>query len=458
MMKFHLKTLGCKVNQVESAYIIEKLTEEGFIFSSEEEAEILILNSCIVTSKSEAETRKIIKRWLKLNPQIIVLTGCYAQKFSDKIFNFFNDFFKNSINKKFLTLGQKEKFRIVEILRDSLNKESKEISSPLILVEDISQEKTCYPIIINKFFAHSRAFIKVQDGCDNFCSYCIVPYVRGQPRSVPLEYILKQIEIFVKNGYREIVLTGINLSKWGKDFNPPKKLTHLLTKIEEFLSSFNKEFILRLSSIEVNEIDEDFFDYVKNSKFIAPHFHFPLQSGSNKILKLMNRKYLREEYLEVLERLYKLFPHATFGADVIVGFPGEDEKDFRDTYELIEKSSLNRLHIFPFSLRPGTFVEKLNYKISKQEIENRKKMLKRLIEKKREKFLEKELGEERRAVIEYFDKNKNMWKALSENYITTYIDLNKINKENGNWQGKIIKIRFFKKEKNYLIGDFLKLL
>jgi len=453
-MKFYLKTLGCKVNQVESAYIIEKLVEEGFTFSSEEKAEILILNSCIVTSKAEAETCKIVKKWLKLNPQIIVLTGCYAQKFSDKIFNFP----KNSLNIKFLILGQKEKFRMVKILKNLLNRESKEIVSPLVLVEDISREKTCYPIIINDFFAHSRAFIKVQDGCDNFCSYCIVPYVRGQPRSVSLEYILKQIDIFVKRGYREIVLTGINLSKWGIDFNPPKNLTYLLVKIEEFLNSFGKEFILRLSSIEVNEIGEDFFDYVKNSKFIAPHFHFPLQSGSNKILKLMKRKYLREKYLEVLERLYELFPHATFGADVIVGFPGEEEKDFIDTYELIEKSPLNWLHIFPFSLRPETFAEKLNSKINKQEIENRKKILKRLIEEKRKNFLEKELGGIRKAVIEYFDKNKSMWKALSENYITTYVDLNKFNKGSENWQEKIIKIRFSKKEKDYLIGDFLKLL
>ena len=452
MRKFHLKTLGCKVNQVESAYIIEKLIEEGFSFSQEEEAEILILNSCIVTSKAEAETRKIIKKWLKLKPQFIILTGCYAQKFSDKIFTFLKD----DINTKILILGQKEKFRVVKILKELLDKERKDVISPLILVEDISKEKTYDPIIIKDFFGHSRAFIKIQDGCDNFCNYCIVPYVRGQPRSVPLEYILKQTEIFVKRGYREIVLTGINLSKWGIEFNPPKNLTYLLVKMEEFLNSFNKEFILRLSSIEVNEVGKDFFDYVRNSKFIAPHFHFPLQSGSNKILKLMNRKYLREEYLEVLERLYELFPHATFGADVIIGFPGEDEKDFRDTYEFIERSPLNWLHIFPFSPRPGTFAEKLNSKIPQQEIENRKKILKNLIEGKREKFLEKEIGKERKAVIEFFDKNKNMWKALSENYITTYVDLSKLNGGKENLQGKIVKIKFSEKEKNYLIGDFLK--
>jgi threonylcarbamoyladenosine tRNA methylthiotransferase MtaB len=448
---FFVKTLGCKVNQVESAFIIEKLTEEGFSFSSEEEAEILILNSCIVTEKAEAETRKIIKKWFKLKPLIIVVTGCYAQKFFKESVKLFNN------NKtKFLILGQKEKFKIAEILKIVLN--DKENSSPYVFVEDISEEKTCYPVVLNNFFGHSRAFVKVQDGCDNFCSYCIVPYVRGSPRSVPVEYILKQIEIFIENGYREIVLTGIHLGKWGVDLNPPQKLTDLMLKIEEFLNTFNKEFILRLSSLEVNEIDKDFLEFIKNSKFIAPHFHIPLQSGSNKILRLMNRHYTREKYRETLEKLYEIYPYATFGADVIVGFPGEKEEDFRDTYELIKNSPINWLHIFPYSERPGTPAEKINPKVSQKEIEKRKKLLKDLIEEKRKELLKKELGKVRRAVVENFDKNKNMWKSLSENYITTYLNLDELNIKDEDLKGKIIKIRFSEMGKDHLTGDFLKLL
>lgn len=450
-MNFFIKTLGCKVNQVESAFIIEKLIEAGFSFSSEDEAEILILNSCIVTEKAEAETKRIIKKWFKLNPESIVLTGCYAQKFFKDPVRLFNN------NKtKFLILGQKEKFKIAEILKIVLN--DKENSSPYVFVEDVSEEKTCYPVILNNFFGHSRAFVKVQDGCDNFCSYCIVPYVRGRPRSVPVEYILKQIEIFIKNGYREIVLTGIHLGKWGVDLNPPQKLTDLLVKIEKFLNTFNQEFILRLSSLEVNEIDEDFLEFIKNSKLIAPHFHIPLQSGSNKILKLMNRNYTREKYQETLEKLYEIFPYATFGADVIVGFPNEKDEDFRDTYELIKNSPINWLHIFPYSERPGTPAEKINPKVSQKDIEERKKILKELIEEKRKGFFKKELGEVRKAVIEDFDKNKNMWKALSENYIITYLDSDRFDIKSKELKGKIVKIRFSEIENDHLTGDFLKLL
>jgi len=448
-----VKTLGCKVNQVESAYIVEKLAEAGFSFSSEDSSKILILNSCIVTSKAEAETRKIIKKWLKLNPEVIILTGCYAQKFSKEA----TKLFKNNEKTLFLVLGQKEKLKIAEILKNTLNKKE-EISSPFVLVEDISEEKTCPPVILNQFFAHSRAFVKVQDGCDNFCSYCIVPYTRGRPRSVPLEFILKQIEIFVEKGYREIVLTGIHLGKWGIDLNPPQRLTTLLIETEKFLSSFNKEFSIRLSSIEVNEIDEAFFEFIKNSKFIAPHFHIPLQSGSNKILKLMNRNYTREKYLETLEKLYEIYPYATFGADVIVGFPGEDEKDFRDTYELVKVSPLNWLHIFPYSERPGTPAEKLNFKVPQKEIEERKKLLKDLIEEKRKRFLEKELGKIRKAVLESFDRNKLMWKALSENYITTYLTLDKNSNRDEKLKRALIKVKFLKREDDYLVGNFLKLL
>lgn len=443
---FFVKTLGCKVNQVESAYIIEKLTEEGFILENEDRANILILNSCAVTKRADIEVYKILKKWIKINPKLIILAGCYSQKFSEAAYLFAQ---KNNIN-NVLILGQKEKLRISEILKNVLTENKNKL--PLILVEDISENDVCEPLFIHKFFGHSRAFLKVQDGCDEFCSYCIVPYVRGKPRSVLLEDILRQIEIFINEGYEEIVLTGVHLGKWGADFNPPKKLTDLLIEIEKFLKSFNKEFNLRLSSIEVKEIDKDFLEFLKNSEFIVPHFHIPLQSGSNKILKLMKRNYTKEEYLEIINKLYEIFPHATFGADVIVGFPGEEEKDFIETYNLIKESPLNWLHIFPFSERPGTSAENLNSKVPVKEIERRKKVLKELIDKKRQEFLKKEIDKIRKVVLEYFDKNKNMWKALSENYISAFV---KIKKEIQLSPKKIIKIKFKELKENYLIGEVL---
>ncbi len=444
---FFVKTLGCKVNQVESAYIVERLVKEGFCLSSEEKAEILILNSCIVTAKAESETRKIIKKWLKLKPEVVVLAGCYSQKFHNSNLEFAEKLIKNNIP-LFLVLGQKEKFKIAELL-----KKSETYSSPAVLVEDISQEKTCFPIILNNFFSHSRAFVKVQDGCDNFCSYCIVPYVRGAPRSVPVDKVLEQVKIFVENGYEEIVLTGIHLGKWGKDFTPKKKLTGLLWKIEEFLRLQGKEFNLRLSSLEVNEIDEDFLEFVEKSQFLVPHFHIPLQSGSNRILKLMNRTYTKEQYVETLLKLYKKRPHATFGADVIVGFPGEKEEDFRETYEICKESPLNWFHIFPFSPRAGTPAEKFPERIPSRIVKERVKILKDLFLEKRKEFLQKELGKERKVVLERFDEKKEMWKGLSENYISTFVNLRE-NKEE--LKGKIVKVRFVELVEDYLIGDLTK--
>jgi len=445
---FFVKTLGCKVNQVESAYIVESLIKEGFCLSSEEKAHTLILNSCIVTERAEAETRKIIRRWLKFEPEIVVLAGCYSQRFGKEALKIAEKFLKNG-NTKFLVLGQKEKFKIAEILKEI----EKEKRDGLVLVEDISEEKMCFPIVLSKFFNHSRAFVKVQDGCDSFCSYCIVPYVRGAPRSVPAEKVLESIKILVENGYEEIVLTGIHLGKWGEDFKPKKKLTELLWEIEEYLKSQGKEFNLRLSSLEVNEIDEDFLDFVKKTQFLAPHFHIPLQSGSNRILKLMNRNYTKEQYVETLLKLYKICPHATFGADVIVGFPGEKEEDFRDTYEVCKNSPLNWLHIFPFSPRYGTPAEKLPDKVSPKIIEERKEILKALFTEKRKEFLKNEIGKIRKVVLERFDEKAGMWKGLSENYISTFVNLKE---NNDKLRKKIVKVNFTEFKENYLVGDLVK--
>lgn len=443
---FYVKTLGCKVNQVESAYIIESLTKEGFSLSSEDKAKILILNSCMVTAKAEAETGKVIRKWSKLNPQIIVITGCYAQKFYKELSQ------KFTCDKiRFVILGQKEKFKIAEILNKILEEDQAK-KDLIIQVENIFQEKSCFPIILHNFLDHARAFIKVQDGCNNFCSYCIVPYVRGPERSVPMDKILEQIKIFMEKGYQEIVLTGINLGKWGKDFSPPKKISDLLWQIEEFLKLKKKDFNLRLSSIEINEIDEDFLEFAKKSQFLVPHFHISLQSASNKILKLMNRKGTKEDYLRILLKLYEIYPYATFGADIIVGFPGEEEEDFKETYKFIKDSPINWLHIFPFSPRPGTIAEKLPHRVKPQIIKERSEILKKLFLEKRKKFLEKEIGKTRKVVLERFDEKLKMWKGLSENYISTLVSLKDKKEE---LKGKIVRVKFLKLEDNYMVGDLV---
>ncbi|MCS7278799.1 MAG: tRNA (N(6)-L-threonylcarbamoyladenosine(37)-C(2))-methylthiotransferase MtaB [Thermodesulfobacteriaceae bacterium] len=446
-IRFFVKTLGCKVNQVESAFMVETLSKEGFILSEERTAQIFILNSCAVTHKATQESRKLVKRWKKFNPQLIVITGCYAQVYPQEILNWA----KKEEIENLVILGHKEKFEIAYLLRNFFDLESENRS--FIKISNPKEFTKFEDLFIEDFFQHSRAFVKIQDGCNQFCSYCLVPYARGKSRSLPIKQVLKQIETFIEKGYEEILLTGIHLGNWGEDLVPRQKLVELLWQVEKFLSQFKGEFILRLSSLEVTEIGEDFLEFAKHSHFLAPHFHIPLQSGSNKILKLMNRTYTSEFYLRVLEKLYQLFPQATFGADVIVGFPEEEEKDFEDTVKVVKNSPLNWLHIFPFSFRPGTLAEKKwSPKVPSWIVENRKKILQNLILNKRKAFLESEKGKIRKAVIESLE-NQNLLKGLTENYIEVKT---KTENPNSNFLiKKVVKIKLLEVKDLYFTGDLI---
>lgn len=441
-MRFYIKTLGCKVNQVESVYIIESLKDRGWSFCEEAEAEVLILNSCVVTAKAESECKKILKKWRRFSSKLIIIAGCYPQAYPEKLLKWA---IENKF-KKLLILGQEEKYRIFEIANKFLN-----LKEPKILVSDILAKKECEKIRINEFLDRSRGFIKIQDGCNSFCSYCIVPYARGKERSVPEEEILVQIKTLIEKGYEEIVLTGIHLGRWGKDLIPKRKLTDLLWQIEKLFSNYDKDLILRLSSLEVTEIDRDFLEFIKSSAFIAPHFHIPLQSGSDRVLKLMNRPYTSDLYLKTVEKIYEIFPHATIGADVIVGFPSETEEDFKQTYNLIERSPLNWLHVFPYSEREKTIAQKITPKVPDKVIKKRVKILINLFKEKRKKFLQKEIGSVRKAIVEGKSKDLSKIKALSENYIPILIENNNPTLK----IGKIFKVKFEKLIEDQVIGKVL---
>jgi len=408
-MRFYVKTLGCKVNQVESAYVVERLKECGFEASRlEDEAEVFILNSCAVTEKAYQETKKILRHWAKLNPKAVIVTGCSAVIYGEEL----KTLAERLEIPHFLILGQNEKFELQRFVKNL-----EELPSRYLEISPLGE--TCYPVILKEFYEHSRAFVKIQDGCSSYCSYCIVPYARGPSRSLPEKYILEQVRIYLAQGYREIVLTGIHLGMWGEDLKPKRKLTHLLYLLEELFQEYRKPLHLRLSSLEATEIDEDFLEFAKKSKFLCPHFHLPLQSGSNEILSKMNRKYSAEEYLEKLNQLYELFPLATFGADVMVGFPGEEERHFLETYELIEKSPLNWLHVFSFSPRPNTKAFSMKNLPPKEEVRRRVSLLRELHQKKRKEFLAKNLGEVRSAILE--KEKDGHFQALTNNYITVFI-------------------------------------
>jgi threonylcarbamoyladenosine tRNA methylthiotransferase MtaB len=305
----------------------------------------------------------------------------------------------------------------------------------------LEDEEERLPVLKN-FYNRSRAFLKIQDGCSSFCSYCIVPYTRGPSRSYPPSQVLEQARLFIEQGYREIVITGIHIGMWGKDLSPRSSLARLLEKLEDEVEQANAKVLLRLSSVEVTEFDEDLFAYLKGSRHICPHFHVPLQSGSNRILKLMNRHYTREEYIEKLEQLKELFPYATFGADVIVGFPTETEENFAQTFEVVEKSPLNWLHVFPYSPRPGTPAEKIKERVPETVVKHRSNMLRRLIEKKREDFYRELIGKSFYAIVEKAEKGQTI--VLTENYVHALLNDGFTNR--CLTQGELIKVKISRVE------------
>jgi threonylcarbamoyladenosine tRNA methylthiotransferase MtaB len=434
---FFIKTLGCKVNQVESACLYERLSELGFIPTSENSAEVLILNSCAVTEKAVSEAKKVVRSWIKRKPKLIVLTGCAVVSNKEDFLRFSEQFdFKN-----LLLLGQRAKLNPSHIVA---NLEIPATGLPKFL-ED---EEEGLPVLKN-FYNRSRAFLKIQDGCSSFCSYCIVPYTRGPSRSYPLSQVLEQARLFIEQGYREIVITGIHIGMWGKDLNPRSSLARLLEKLEEEIEQANAKVLLRLSSVEVTEFDEDLFAYLKASKHICPHFHVPLQSGSNRILKLMNRHYTREEYIEKLEQIKELFPYATFGADVIVGFPTETEEDFAQTFEVVEKSPLNWLHVFPYSPRPGTPAEKIKERVPETVVKHRSNMLRRLIERKREDFYRKIIGKSFYAILEKIEEGQTT--VLTENYVHALLNDGFTNR--CLTQGELIKVKISRVEGKKVIAE-----
>ncbi|OAQ21008.1 MiaB family protein [Thermosulfurimonas dismutans] len=393
-------TLGCKVNQVEGAFLRETLEAQGGILVSfRERADLYVLNTCAVTAKAAYEGRKLLRRALEASPELVVVTGCYAQTFPEEILK--------AGKGPVTVLGHAEKFRLVEILLA----ETPSTLAGEILVSLVEELKKAASAPIKSFPGHSRAFLRIQDGCSARCAYCIVPLARGPARSLPEEEILKQAKAFVEAGYREIVVTGIHLGAWGRDLSPPQSLTSLLRKLESL-----GDFRLRLSSLEVTEITDELLSWARESEKFCPHFHVPLQSGSNQVLAAMGRNYSGELYLETLRKIRQSFPEAALGADVLVGFPGETEEDFSRTYKLIAESPLTYLHVFPYSPRPGTRAYGRPL-VPSEEVSRRTKLLRELAVRKKRTFFQAQLGRILEVLVEGIDEETRLLKGLSQNYV-----------------------------------------
>ncbi len=394
-------TLGCKVNQCESEGIIGELSARGMkIVPFEQTADIYIINTCTVTKKTDYQSRQLIHRAIRKNPGAnVIVTGCYAQRAPEEIY---------SIAGVRSILGNTEKESILDSVAKPKTDEKK------IIVGNIRKEKFISGLWANVFFEHTRAFLKIQDGCDAFCSYCVIPYTRGTSRSLPVEKIIERMASLAANGYREIVLTGIHLGIWGHDLHPRQELAALLQRMAEKRPVER----IRLSSIEPRELNDEIISLIKESGMFCRHLHIPLQNGSNKILKMMRRDYDAAFFRDLVATLCESIPGIAIGTDVMAGFPGETDSDFAETSGMLEELPIAYLHAFPFSIRPGTPAANMDQQIPENEKKGRVKRLREIGKAKQRKFAEKFIGKRIDILIEKrFDKNTGFPIGFSDNYI-----------------------------------------
>ncbi len=396
-----LETLGCKVNQYETSYMVEALEEGGHsIVSFKDRADIYVVHGCAVTSRASYETRQLLRRGRKMNPKAaLVAVGCEAQRDPGRL-----------AREKLAThiLGNSHKHDILRHLSVSATMEN-----PFISVTSMVGKVPFHPLPVKKMYkGRTRAYLKIQDGCNAFCSYCVVPFTRGRSRSLEPLDVLEQAVRFLNHGYRELVLTGINLGQWGRDLTPPMELADLL----QGMDAGKKPSRLRLSSLEPGEWTPRLLGAMPNWKWLCPHFHVPLQSGSDEILQLMERPYKRKEYWELVQTLRSLFPHGALGADVLVGFPGETGQHFAATLEFVESLPLTYLHVFPFSPRPGTKAFSRKDRVTGPELKLRARALQELSLRKRVRFQETFMGKWVNVLVES-QVEEGWWRGTSSNYL-----------------------------------------
>ncbi|MCU0442901.1 MAG: tRNA (N(6)-L-threonylcarbamoyladenosine(37)-C(2))-methylthiotransferase MtaB [Bacteroidia bacterium] len=389
-------TLGCKLNFSETSTIGRQLTEQGYTKTDfEAGADVYVINTCSVTDNADKKCKRIVKEALRHNPEaFIAIIGCYAQLKPQEIAR---------IPGVDLVLGAAEKFNINAYLEDTHKKPVAEIKEGKI--KEVLEYHASYSL-----GDRTRTFLKVQDGCDYFCSFCTIPLARGKSRSDLIVNIVKQAEQIVNGGIKEIVLTGVNTGDFGAQTG--ETFLQLLQALEK-VPNLER---LRISSIEPNLLTDDIIQWVAQSKIVVPHFHIPLQSGSDKILSLMRRRYLTDLYTSRVQTIKTLMPHCCIGVDVIVGFPGESHEDFLDTYTYLNELDISYLHVFTYSERVNTTAYKMQGKVPLDERAQRSKMLHILSDKKRRHFYEQHLGTTRPVLWEAENSGQTMF-GFTDNYI-----------------------------------------
>ncbi|GFD75397.1 MULTISPECIES: tRNA (N(6)-L-threonylcarbamoyladenosine(37)-C(2))-methylthiotransferase MtaB [Tenacibaculum] len=395
-------TLGCKLNFSETSTIARNFVNEGFErVEFEEEADIYVINTCSVTDNADKRFKSIVKSALKKNEEAFVIgVGCYAQLKPEEL---------AAVDGVDLVLGATEKFNVTSYINDLTKNDIGEVHS--CEIEDADFYVGSYSI-----GDRTRAFLKVQDGCDYKCTYCTIPLARGISRSDTLENVLKNAKEISEKGIKEIVLTGVNIGDYGKGEFGNKKHEHTFLELVQALDKVEGINRLRISSIEPNLLKDETIDFVSNSNTFVPHFHIPLQSGSDTLLKKMKRRYLRKVYTDRVAKIKEVMPNACIGVDVIVGFPGETDELFLETYNYLADLDISYLHVFTYSERPNTEANEMDGVVPKKTRAKRSKMLRGLSVKKRRAFYESQLGNTLTVLFESENKEGYIH-GFTENYV-----------------------------------------
>ena len=424
-MNFSILTLGCKVNAYESEAMKELLLDNNYNYLEDyTKSDIVIINTCSVTNNADSKSRKIIRRIKKENPNaILVVCGCSVQ-------NHYDDYKKFDID---ILIGNKDKSKIVSLLSDFIDSNNKYTDIAKSRKLPFEEFNVC------QFTSHTRAFLKIQDGCDNFCSYCIIPFVRGSQRSKDFTSCLKEAEVLVANGHKEIVLTGIHTGSYNDSGKDLTDLIHEMAKIKDLK-------LIRISSIEITELNEKFMSELKNNNKIANHLHIPLQAGTDKILKLMNRKYDLKYYEEKIKTIREIKPNISISTDLIVGFPNETKEDFISSYDFCKKINFSKIHVFPYSVRTGTKASMMDNQVDEKEKKLRSEKIGEL-----SKFLENDyaklfLDKEVEVLIE--EVNDGISTGHTSNYLKVYIN-DELN------QNDIYKVKVSKIVNDIIYGDVI---
>jgi len=417
------------MNFHETAYMEELFKRAGWeVVGFDEEADVYVVNTCTVTKTADAKSRKILRKAKQRNPNaLVVSTGCYSEVYPEEV---------ESLKEVDFITGNVEKFNMAELVEKRLKGEL-----PRVFVKGVWRESKFYPLTIRHYEGRTRAFLKVQQGCELFCSYCIIPRARGRMVSEDPQKVLEQVKELVDAGYKEIVLTGTHLGAYGVDLEGNWNLARLVNEIVKVPGLYR----LRLSSIEPIEFSEELIEVVTGSEKVAPHLHIPLQSGSDRVLTLMRRRYTARDYRRVVEKILSLNPEICIGTDVMVGFPGEREEDFEETKRLIEELPFGYVHVFPYSKREGTVAATMKETVLPQEKKERARVLREIGKEKSIAYRKRFLGKELEClVLSSTQEGKSV--ALSGNYINVILN-EKIE------PGEIVKVRLEevreKREENY---------